>query len=288
MVSEEIAKIKDGLSPAYKRIATYILKEYSQVGFMSIEELSSMACASKASVVRFSRRLGFSGFNELKKAIQRELRRRLSPYEKIATTELDMAPVENQLKLLRQNEINNLKNTLSGIREEELHKWVDTIRTARNIYFGGFGATRHVVSLMRYTISVLQRKPTWLLSGSVSDFSFKIKLMERNDALIVMTFPPYSKEVEYMIDFARERTARTLLVTDSIDCPVYSKAYSSILCENNSLLFGNSFVGPVAVAEMIGNFIILSEKKTGMEEMRRLFEVEERGYKAISTEGKTK
>jgi len=40
--------------------------------------------------------------------------------------------------------------------------------------------------------------------------------------------------------------------------------------------------------EMIGNFIILSEKKTGMEEMRRLFEVEERGYKAISTEGKSK
>jgi hypothetical protein len=60
------------------------------------------------------------------------------------------------------------------------------------------------------------------------------------------------------------------------------------LCENNSLLFGNSFVGPVAVVEMIGNFIILSEKKTGMEEMRRLFEVEERGYKAISTEGKSK
>ncbi|KUK81893.1 MAG: Transcriptional regulator, RpiR family [Mesotoga prima] len=51
---------------------------------------------------------------------------------------------------------------------------------------------------------------------------------------------------------------------------------------------GNSFVGPVAVVEMIGNFIILSEKKTGMEEMRRLFEVEERGYKAISTEGKSK
>lgn len=287
MVSEEIAKIKDGLSPAYKRIATYILKEYSQVGFMSIEELSSMACASKASVVRFSRRLGFSGFNELKKAIQSELRRRLSPYEKIATTDLDRAPIENQLKLLAQNEINNLKNTLSGI-EEEIHKWVESIRLARNIYFGGFGATKHVVSLMQYTISVLQKKPTWLLTGSVSDFSFNIKLMDSADVLIVMTFPPYSKEIEYMVDFAGERKVRTLLVTDSIECPIYSRAYSVIVCENNSLLFGNSFVGPVAVAEMIGNFIILSEKKTGMEEMRRLFEVEERGYKAISTEGKSK
>lgn len=283
MVSEEIAKIKDGLSPAYKRIATYILKEYSQVGFMSIEELSSMACASKASVVRFSRRLGFSGFNELKKAIQSELRRRLSPYEKIATTDLDRAPIENQLKLLAQNEINNLKNTLSGI-EEEIHKWVESIRLARNIYFGGFGATKHVVSLMQYTISVLQKKPTWLLTGSVSDFSFNIKLMDSADVLIVMTFPPYSKEIEYMVDYADERKVRTLLVTDSIECPIYSRAYSVIVCENNSLLFGNSFVGPVAVAEMIGNFIILSEKQTGVEEMKKLFEVEERGYRAMGME----
>jgi DNA-binding MurR/RpiR family transcriptional regulator len=271
------------LSPAYKRIATYILKEYSQVGFMSIEELSSMAGASKATVVRFSRRLGFSGFNELKKAIQSELRRRLSPYEKIATTDLDRAPIENQLKLLAQNEINNLKNTLSGI-EEEIHKWVESIRLARNIYFGGFGATKHVVSLMQYTISVLQKKPTWLLTGSVSDFSFNIKLMDRADVLIVMTFPPYSKEIEYMVDYAGERKVRTLLVTDSIECPIYSRAYSVIVCENNSLLFGNSFVGPVAVAEMIGNFIILSEKQTGVEEMKKLFEVEERGYRAMGME----
>ncbi len=283
MVSEEIARIKDDLSPAYKKIATYILKEYSQVGFMSIEELSSMAGASKATVVRFSRRLGFSGFNELKKAIQSELRRRLSPYEKIATTDLDRAPIENQLKLLAQNEINNLKNTLSGI-EEEIHKWVESIRLARNIYFGGFGATKHVVSLMQYTISVLQKKPTWLLTGSVSDFSFNIKLMDSADVLIVMTFPPYSKEIEYMVDYADERKVRTLLVTDSIECPIYSRAYSVIVCENNSLLFGNSFVGPVAVAEMIGNFIILSEKQTGVEEMKKLFEVEERGYRAISME----
>ena len=283
MVSEEIARIKDDLSPAYKRIATYILKEYSQVGFMSIEELSSMAGASKATVVRFSRRLGFSGFNELKKAIQSELRRRLSPYEKIATTDLDRAPIENQLKLLAQNEINNLKNTLSGI-EEEIHKWVESIRLARNIYFGGFGATKHVVSLMQYTISVLQKKPTWLLTGSVSDFSFNIKLMDSADVLIVMTFPPYSKEIEYMVDYAGERKVRTLLVTDSIECPIYSRAYSVIVCENNSLLFGNSFVGPVAVAEMIGNFIILSEKQTGVEEMKKLFEVEERGYRAMGME----
>ncbi|KUK67064.1 MAG: Transcriptional regulator, RpiR family [Mesotoga infera] len=283
MVSEEIARIKDDLSPAYKRIATYILKEYSQLGFMSIEELSSMAGASKATVVRFSRRLGFSGFNELKKAIQSELRRRLSPYEKIATTDLDRAPIENQLKLLAQNEINNLKNTLSGI-EEEIHKWVESIRLARNIYFGGFGATKHVVSLMQYTISVLQKKPTWLLTGSVSDFSFNIKLMDRADVLIVMTFPPYSKEIEYMVDYAGERKVRTLLVTDSTECPIYSRAYSVIVCENNSLLFGNSFVGPVAVAEMIGNFIILSEKQTGVEEMKKLFEVEERGYRAMGME----
>ncbi|HOY25266.1 MAG TPA: MurR/RpiR family transcriptional regulator [Mesotoga sp.] len=284
MVSKKISEMMGQFSPVNRKIASCVLRNYPEMGFISIESLSSMAGVSKASIVRFSRAIGFSGFNELKKRIQSDLKKKLQPYEKIAATDLDKKNVDEQLRELARNEIDNLRKTLSSIEEGELLKWIGAIGKARNIYFAGFGATRHIVSLMQYTFSVLQRKPTWLLDGSISDFSYKIKLMDKSDILILMTFPPYSKEIEYIVRFARERDVEVFLITDSVECPVYSQARSTIVCENNSLLFGNSFVGPIALIEVIGNFLILGEKELGMTEMKTLWEVEEKGYSLIDSQ----
>ena len=49
-------------------------------------------------------------------------------------------------------------------------------------------------------------------------------------------------------------------------------------------MFGNSFVGPIALIEVIGNFLILSEKELGMTEMKTLWEVEEKGYSLIDSQ----
>jgi len=285
MVLTKISEMLNQFSPANLKIANYILGNYSEIGFISVEDLSNHSGVSKASVVRFARIVGYSGFDELKKAIQSELRKKLSPYEKIAITDLDRRSLQKQLEELSRNEINNLRKTLDSLTPEEAIKWVEAIIEARHIYLAGFGATRFVISLLSYALATFQSKPLWMLTGSVSDFSPRVKHMESKDLLIIMTFPPYSKEVEYVVSVARKKGTKILLACDSPQCPVFPYAYSAVICESNSLLLNNSFVGPIALIQILSNFLLLREKKTGMKEMKEIWNVELEGYKYIAKEG---
>lgn len=274
IISENITE----MSPVYKKIAAYIIDNYSEIGFYSVEELADLTGASTASLVRFSRKLGFKGYNQLKKAIQGELINILSPYEKITMTELDKYPWKKRFEDLATNEKDNLEGTLKNTSPEQLMKWVLAIKKAKNIYLTGFGATKFICKMFKYALLSYYEKPVHILSGSVSDFSPELIHLNSGDIVIIFSFPEYSKEAEYVGKYAKDRKADVYLMTKTIDCPSYEFADDAIFCKSNSLLSSNSFVGPLAIVQIMINFLMLSEKKGNMETLKRSMEVEKDGY----------
>ena len=61
------------MTPALERVATTVLSEPDVVLYQSITELADHSKSSEATVMRFCRDLGFSGFQDLKLALAREL-----------------------------------------------------------------------------------------------------------------------------------------------------------------------------------------------------------------------
>ncbi len=59
----------DGLGSAEKKIADYLLANPSSTVPFSISELAELSGSSEATIVRFSKKLGFCGYQELKLAI---------------------------------------------------------------------------------------------------------------------------------------------------------------------------------------------------------------------------
>jgi len=68
-----IRRMFDSLRPAEKKVASYILDNGGQVVYQSITELASATGTSDATIIRFANALGFSGYQELKIALAREL-----------------------------------------------------------------------------------------------------------------------------------------------------------------------------------------------------------------------
>lgn len=285
MILEKISELLPNLSPTNKKIAKYIIKNYSEIGFLSVEELSENSQVSKASIVRFARAIGFSGFDDFKKSIQAEMKKKLSPYDKIVMTDLDTHPWEQQFHKLAVNEIENLKRTLDKIEAKELIEWINEIIKAKSIFVSGFGATRSVANFLEYALNSFLDKPISVITGSISDFSPTLKHIKEGDMLILMTFPPYSKEIEFVAKYSKEHGAGLFLITNSAECPVYNAADSVLLCESNSLLLNNSYVGPIALLQVINNFLMLNRKAEGMEAMKKIWSVEEEGYKFIDRKG---
>src|SRR5438093_13626432 len=66
--------IRDRLSRTQRQVADYVLRNYREVGFMGVAELSREAGVSPASVVRFASTLGFRGYPDLQRTTQAIIR----------------------------------------------------------------------------------------------------------------------------------------------------------------------------------------------------------------------
>ncbi|HRW35777.1 MAG TPA: MurR/RpiR family transcriptional regulator [Thermotogota bacterium] len=265
------------MTPVNQKIGNYILDHKSEVGFMTIAQLSEKVDVSKASIVRFARQLDFEGFNEFKKVIQQEIRQELSPYEKIKFTTLDSATREDQFKRLANNELKNVESTIHKIKPKEIFKVVNKLEHAQKLFISGFGMSTNLARMMEYSLLSVTDKPVFVLSGSVSDFALETNRMTEHDVLFLITFPVYSREIKYVAAMAKQRSTPICLLTDSLTCPICKTASSIILCATDSLLRINSYAAPLAVIHIMTNLLILNNKEKAENNVKKVMEIEKEG-----------
>jgi len=283
MVKELLVGKLDEMTPVNKKIGEFFLDHKADIGFLTIDQLSKEIGVSKASLVRFSRLVGFRGFNDFKKAVQKDIKKELSPYEKIEVTQLDQKTKERQMNELRKNELKNINTTLDQVTERELFGCAKMITDANRVFIAGFGLSSYLSHIFRYLIMGVIQKPVFVITGSISEFAPTLKLMEEGDAMVLLTFPEYSKETSYVAECAHETGLPVCLITDSLTCPVGKFASIILLCETGSLLRLNSYTSPMALMHIITNMLSLDKKETAKENVKRVSEIEKRGYQALKT-----
>jgi len=281
MILEKIKKALPEMAPNFRKIGSYILDHEQSVAFASIYTISKAIGVSNASLVRFAKSLELDGYQSFKHEIQDEIKHRLSPYDKIALRELDLLPEEKRLQKLFLNEVNNLRNTLDNIKLPELQAMAESIRSSRKIFTSGFGVTRHLVRIFEYTLLSSVSKEVSVISGSVSDYAPMLKSFTSDDAMFLMTFPPYSDEVRHVAKVVKERGGKLHLFTDSAICPVYSLADTVIKCDTNSLLLSNSYVGLVSILNILVHMVFLGSADSSIESRSQTLTMQENGYAAI-------
>src|ERR1035437_8327660 len=68
-IKEKIQNKFEELTQNQRKIATYFVDNFDKVSFLTVHDISLATGVSVASVVRFSQRIGFSGFSELREEI---------------------------------------------------------------------------------------------------------------------------------------------------------------------------------------------------------------------------
>lgn len=268
----------------HKKIALYILEDPQCVTFSTIQSLGESIGVSEATIVRFTRTLGFTGFTDFKREVQESIKLQLNPYVKIALGELHDLAKPTQIKKLFQYELENLKKTHHDLEEKVVEDIVEATRRADRIFMCGFGVSQYLVKMYEFLFSSNTDKPFVAITGSVADYIPRLSLLRKGDVLLVMTMPPYSREASQVAEFARARQGRIFLITDSPRCPVYAMAEGTILIANTSLLFTNSYVGHVAVLQTIMNMLLLSNRRLAVKKLKHLGDLEVQGYKDLCSQ----
>jgi DNA-binding MurR/RpiR family transcriptional regulator len=135
----------DEMPDALSRIGKYILDNPEKVVRSSLAELAVLAQSGEASVVRFCKQLGYSGFRDLKIAMTAELASRRTGRLKRMSGGGGLAPLASKLG-------NAINSTARDLDPDLLLRLAARLRTCRRIDIFGVGISGIVAEMAAYRL----------------------------------------------------------------------------------------------------------------------------------------
>lgn len=278
-IIEMIGNALPSMPPVYRKIAVYILENPNSAGFLSIYNFSERVGVSTASIVRFTKFLGLEGYSELKRVLQSHMQVHIEPaaYGRLSTIR---EPADNPLyTLFASGERENLERTLTACQPDLIDQIVSRISACNKIFISGFNLYSHVMELFSHSFRALVPQEVAMIGGAVVDYSFVLNRCGQDDLLLAFDFPPYAGEIRHIVTTAKNRGCTVVLFTDSLCSPSYTLADLRIHCETNARFQSNSFVGLVAMMQIIINVLYSREKETIIPKVHEAMSIVEEGYK---------
>lgn len=239
-----MAEKYDRFTKTFRIISDYIKENYTYAAFLSIQELSEKMGISPASITRFSRELGYSGFHEFQKEIQKITQKEIIPMKEIKNSISDLLNDDEILKTTIDLNIKNLQETYNNALDESFRKSVELISNGRRIYIIGLRSSYCVAYYLYFMLADFMDNIV-LLSAGTADVFDRISNVNKDDVLVAIGFSKYTKLTYQVLKFFCEKSDKTIAVTDSYSSPLAVKSKVVLLTANSSTTF--SFVSAMTV-----------------------------------------
>ncbi|HRD01054.1 MAG TPA: MurR/RpiR family transcriptional regulator [Candidatus Saccharicenans sp.] len=261
-----------------KKVADYILQN-SHVAFaLPINSLAEQADVSSATIVRFSQRLGFSGFQELKSQIIEEVKEEINPEERFKLLVPDNNAVETVIKVA-ENEVKNINLTIDNIVPQNFKEFIERLRQSSCVNTLGIGISSILARLAAYLLNQAGLK-TQFLQKEEHYFEEKLINLNKKEAILAFSFPPYSKETISAVKFCYERGLTCLSISDKPTAPIIKYSHSFMTVSTKNIMFTNSIGAVVVLLNAIATDIAFLNKKKVVLHLDLLNQLEKNGFLA--------
>ena len=282
-IADTINQALPGMHPTNRKIALYVLEDAHRVGFSSIQSLGKAIGVSEATIVRFAKSIGFNGYSEFRKAIQKAIKQQLNPYNEIESDGLNQLDNDKKLGKIFRYELENLKNTFRNITTKNINNIIEDLKKADKIYVCGFGSTKYIAELYGFLLIANPGKAVITVTGSIADYIQKLSLFSERDMLIMVSVPIYAKEDSLIAGFVKKRGGKICLFTDSPRCPAYALADYSVLCANKSFYYTNSYLGLIAGFKVLMDMWLVNDRAAFVKRMKSVTDLEIQSYEDIGS-----
>ena len=231
MYQERIREIYDHLSPAYRRVADYLLNHYREAAFMTAAEVGRAAPADTASVVRFAQRLGYPGFPELIADVQEEVKRDLRKVYEPGPA--DFTPSSLFRRSLIEDR-NSLDYILLHVRDQDIEVAVSMLEVTRRVFIAAEGSGAYLVEAFGLRLQAMGYNVV-LLPGDSMARAALVSALAPDDVVIGLGLSAGTPGVAVTLKIAREGGAHTIAIVGTLnnaaarvaECVLHSPTHAS-------------------------------------------------------------
>ena len=255
------------MSKGQKLLAAYITDNYDKAVFLTAAGLGEVVGVSESTVVRFAAQLGYKGYPQFQKALEELVRSKLDAVQRIEVT-YGRISRSKVLESVLKSDMERLKGTLQKIDEHVFELAAETILSARRIYVIGIRSCAPLAQFLAFYLNYIFDNVILLHTNSSSELFEQMVRISREDVIIGISFPRYSLRTLKALEFANNRSAKVITLTDSVHSPMNLYSSCNLIAESDMSSIADSLVAPLSVI----NALIVALCMRRQEEVAKMLE----------------
>ena len=259
-LSNRINESYSKLSKGQKLLATYITDNYDKAVFLTAAKLGEVVGVSESTVVRFAMHLGYRGYPEFQSALEELVRNKLNSIQRMEVT-YGRISQSKILESVLKSDAEKINSILEKIEQAAFEMAVDTILNAKHIYIIGIRSCAPLASFLGFYLNLMFDNVRLLTTNSSSELFEQMVRIGENDVIIGISFPRYSMRTLKALEFANNRSAKVITITDSIHSPMNLYSSCNLIADSDMASIVDSLVAPLSVINALVVALCMKKQK---------------------------
>lgn len=257
------------LSKGQKRLAAYIIENYDRAVFLTATKLGKEVNVSESTVVRFAMSLDYKGYPEFQRAMEELVSTRLSRIEKMEVT----YGHNNQSQLLESvltSDMEKIKFTLEHMDAKAFELAVDILIQAKRVYIIGLRSCAPLASFLGFYLNMILDNVLSINTNSTTEIFEQMMRIDKEDVIIGISFPRYSMRTLKALEFANNRNAKVITLTDDIHAPINLYSSCNLVAKSDMVSIVDSLVAPLSVINALVVGLCMKQKEKVIHNLEEL------------------
>ncbi len=256
----------DELSPRLREAARWVIDHPDDVALLSTREQARRAGVTAATMTRLAQRLGMPGYEDVRRLFADAVRRRPDSYSGRAEQLLARRDREGDAALVQDifaSLAHHLQDLSSPAMIARFTAAADLVARADHVFCLGLRSSFSVAFMFHY-VRTLFGSNSVLVDGPGGVGPDALRAVGGGDVLLAVSVTPYVRQTIDGVDYAKQRGARIVAVTDSELSPLVSLADATIQVHTETPSFFHTMTPAFAAVECLAAMVAARRGPEGL------------------------
>lgn len=259
------------MSKGQKAISAFIYDHYDQAVFMTAAKLGDTVGVSESTVVRYAMFIGYEGYPEFQRDLEYWVQNKINSVQKIGA-KYGKSSQSEILNSVLQADIEKIQDTIHNLDPVAFETAVDIILEAKTVYIMGVRSCEPLADFLQFYLNMIRGNVVLLRTTSVSETFEQMIRIDEQDAFVGISFPRYSMRTLKAMEFANDRNAKVIAVTDSVHSPMNLYSSCNLFARSDMVSIVDSLVAPLSMINALVVAMCLKQPEEVKDNLKNLEE----------------
>lgn len=234
--------------------ASFILDNPHEIAVMSMRDIARLANVPPSTMTRLAKRMGLSGYDDLRELFIDSLRGQNSAYGSRAHDLVELKQRVGEQRVIQDmanNAIEQIQSMCSHDNLRAISRAVALLAGARQVYCLGMRSSFGVAFQFSHVASYFAKNVRLVEGAGESGVMSIINQTSPKDVALVCSLPRYSRRLITLTNYLHQQGVRIITITDSLTSPTARLAAETIIVKNQTPSFYDTIVPAMLVSEML-------------------------------------